>query len=461
MRTLIDRVAVISDDLEGGGGASAIALASIRQLQRLGIPVAMLAGGAPAIAARQGDEVVALGGRHLLEGGRAQAAVRGLHDGQVRAHLAEWIAANDTPRTIYHLHNWHKVLSPSCFAPLRQVADRLVVSTHDFFLSCPNGGYFDFRRRAVCDLVPLSTGCLLANCDKRHYGHKAWRVARHLAREALFDFRREPATVLAVHEGMAPLLARRRIPAEAIRVLRNPVTPWRDRRIEAERNRALLYVGRLELDKGVDTLALAARRLGARLRIVGDGPLAAELPVLFPGVEMLGRQPPEAVGEIAASARLIVLPTRVRETFGLVALEAAMSGLPVVSSTSALVTDELVAHGIGRCCEPDDPEALAGRLAALLDDDAAVEAMSRRGFAGARALAPTEEQWGAHLVDLYAQTLARAAIDGSPRASATSCVDDGGLRPRPIASGMGSRGAEAVAETGLDRSKQLRGLATR
>ena len=39
-----------------------------------------------------------------------------------------------------------------------------------------------------------------------------------------------------------------------------------------------------------------------------------------------------------------------------------MSGLPVVSSTSALLTDELVALGIGRSCEPDDPEALEGAI---------------------------------------------------------------------------------------------------
>ena len=406
--TVIDRVAIISDDFDGGGGAAAIAAASVRQLRRQGVALTMLTGGLPpAGPTGPADSIVSLGGQHLLDGGRARAAVRGLYDGAVRARLAQWIDANDTPGTVYHLHNWHKVLSPAAFAPLRRVADRLVVSTHDFFLSCPNGGYFDFRRGAACELAPMSARCLAVNCDKRHYGHKLWRVARQAVREGLFDFRTSGATVLAVHEGMIPLLARRGIPATAIRVLRNPVSPWRSRRIAAERNRSLLYVGRLELDKGVDTLAAAARSIGAPLTIVGDGPLRDTLRDLCPGVELLGRQPPEAIGAIAATARLAVLPTRVRETFGLVAIEAAMSGLPVVSSTSALVTDELVAIGAGLPCAPGDPDALARRLAALLGDDGTVEAMSRSGFAAARALAPTEDQWGARLLDIYNQVLTR------------------------------------------------------
>jgi hypothetical protein len=53
--------------------------------------------------------------------------------------------------------------------------------------------------------------------------------------------------------------------------------------------------------------------------------------------------------------------------------------------------------------------------------------MSRRGFAEARALAPTEEEWGARLVDLYAQTLACAA-SGSARTTAAKSAQ-GGRKP--------------------------------
>ena len=284
----------------------------------------------------------------------------------------------------------------------------MVVSAHDFFLSCPNGGHFDFNRSAICELKPLSAACLLANCDKRHYGHKLWRVARHKTRETLFDFQTMPATVLAVHEAMAPLLELGGIPSRSVRVLRNPVTPWSTRRVEAERNQSLLYVGRLELDKGVDALAIAANRLGAHLKVVGDGPLRSVLPGLCPDIELLGRQPPEAIGAIARTARIAVLPTRVRETFGMVALEAAISGLPVVCSQSASIADELMSIGVGLSYAGDHPDALAEALATLLGDDATIETMSRSGFGQARRLAPTEDHWGTQLVDIYGQTLARS-----------------------------------------------------
>lgn len=401
----IDRVVVISDDLAPGGGAAAIALASIRQMRAQGLPVTvLLGGGVPPLLA--GDAPVMLGGSNLLDGPRAKAALRGLYDARVRAALAAWIRDHDTPGTIYHLHNWHKALSPACLAALRPVAERLVLTAHDFFLVCPSGGYFDFRQRTVCERRPLSPGCLVAQCDKRHFGHKVWRVARHLTREWLFDL--GAATVLAVHEGMVPLLERGGIPGRAIRVLRNPVTPWLRERVEAERNRTLLYVGRLELDKGVDTLAVAAERIGARLVVVGDGPLRDRLQRLCPTAKLVGRLPPEAIGAVARGARIAVVPTRVRETFGLVALEAAMSGLPVVCSRSALIADQLVATGAGVACPPDAPELLAAHLARLLQDDGAVETMSRHGFAAASGMAPLEREWGAQLVEIYGDLLDRS-----------------------------------------------------
>jgi hypothetical protein len=230
-----DRVVVINDDAVERGGAAAIALAGATLVAARGIPVTFLSGSgevAPDLAAR-GIAVEVLGGRQLLERGRLAAATSGLYDRATRGALVRWIDAHDTPRTVYHLHNWHKVLSPSAFVALRRVAARLVMSAHDFFLACPNGAYFQYPRQRECDLVPNGVTCVATSCDRRHYAHKLWRVVRHGLRHRLFDLTTSKAQVIAVHETMMPLLARGPIAPGCIRVLRNPVTPWRANRVAA------------------------------------------------------------------------------------------------------------------------------------------------------------------------------------------------------------------------------------
>ena len=398
-------VVIINDDCVSSGGAAGIALTSARVLQARGVRVSYLAGDVRGDVEPQPDNLLSLAGHHIMDGARGAAALRGLYDRNTRRSLEQWIRANDSPHTIYHLHNWHKVLSPSAFAALKPVCNRLVISTHDYFLVCPNGGQFNYARHCGCELRPMSSGCVLTQCDRRNYVHKLWRVARSAMRDVLFDLAKLEATILAVHEGMVPYLVRGGIPRHLIRVLRNPVIPWCKDRVTAERNRQVLFVGRLERDKGVDLLAEAARRAGAILTVVGDGPLRGELSVQYPEVKFLGHRHPREITAIAREARILVSPSRWRETFGLTTLEALTSGIPVVVSQFALIAREVSEHGFGLACNPYDQDALAATLATLLRDDEMVAAMSRRAFLAAAQLATTPEEWGDELLALYAERL--------------------------------------------------------
>ena len=405
----LDRVVIVSDDAVPSGGAGIMALATARLARASNVPVTLLSGSSerdPALAA-DGIEVVDLGGSHILEGSRINAATRGIHDKGVAERLAAWLARHDTPRTVYHLHNWHKVLSPSALHALRPVARRLVISAHDFFLACPNGGFFNYVTRATCELSPMSASCIATSCDKRSYAQKLWRVARHLARQRALDLASSGATVLVVHEAMAPLMSRGGIPANVMRVLRNPISPWLDERVCAEANATVLYVGRLETDKGIDVLAEAARRAGVALSVVGDGPLRSSLAAAYPEVAFHGRLGHAEISQMARTARLLVVPTLVRETFGMVALEGLMSGLPTLITTSALICNEICALGMAASCPPGDIDGLARALSALVSpaSDLRVRAMSETAFAGARALAPTDRQWQTALLDIYRDKL--------------------------------------------------------
>lgn len=102
----------------------------------------------------------------------------------------------------------------------------------------------------------------------------------------------------------------------------------------------LLYVGRLAPEKGVSVLLTAIERLRGlvgRLRIVGDGPSFSSLLKQSRGIsselsiEFTGHVSRAALGEFYRSSDVVVVPS-FTEAHGLVALEAAACGVPVIAS---------------------------------------------------------------------------------------------------------------------------------
>ena len=119
---------------------------------------------------------------------------------------------------------------------------------------------------------------------------------------------------------------------------------------------------------------------------MGDGPqqpaaraLAQHLGIAD-RVHFLGARPPAAIQDLLAGADVFVLSTG-REGLPLAILEAMRARLPVVASAVGGVP-EAVVHGLtGYLVPPGDPQALAGRLRALLSDRGLRE---RLGAAGRR-----------------------------------------------------------------------------
>ncbi len=432
MTPAINRVVIINHDCVESGGAAGIAIQSALLLAGHGLRVTFITGdaGQNARLTEAGVDIAAFGGKTLLQAERRRAAINGLYDRQARAFLKDWITTHDQPGTIYHLHNWHKILSPSVFPALRAVEDRLLLTAHDYFLVCPNGGYSNFPKNEPCHLRPLTPQCLACNCDKRHYAHKLWRVARQVMRQQLFALSQTPATIVAVHDGMVGPLVRGGISRRQIRVLHNPVTPWLTERVEAEKNHTVMFVGRMELDKGPDVLAHAARLADVPCTLVGEGPLRSSLTREFPRMHFPGRLDKAAIGKVVANARVLVMPTRTRETFGIVAAEALMCGIPVIASELAPISEDIVRKGWGFACKPGDSHGLAQRIAQLSKDDAIIARMSRRAFAEARMLAPSADAYGQSLIDLYREKLRLgASVEPSPESGEPSGLEQAQCLP--------------------------------
>ena len=117
----IDRLVIINDRSAPVGGASALALLNAELAARAGIPVTFVCGDqGPAVGdSVSGIDYVAAKGNPISPDDPKAGFVRGLWNTASRQLLQQWIQRHDTPRTVYHVHGWSKILSPSVFAALR------------------------------------------------------------------------------------------------------------------------------------------------------------------------------------------------------------------------------------------------------------------------------------------------------------------------------------------------------
>jgi D-inositol-3-phosphate glycosyltransferase len=176
----------------------------------------------------------------------------------------------------------------------------------------------------------------------------------------------------------------------------------------------LLYVGRLQPIKGLETLLEAMTRLPgpARLLVVGgdqDEPenghgewLRARVLALGLGdrVRFLGPQRQDRLPLFYAAAEATVMPSHY-ESFGMVALEAMACGTPVVASRVGGLRTTVRDGATGYLVPEGDAAALAERLRILLEDRATRERLGREAVRWA-----AEHRWpcvAEKICHLYAQ----------------------------------------------------------
>jgi len=190
--------------------------------------------------------------------------------------------------------------------------------------------------------------------------------------------------------------------AERITVVHNGISPraWhvdRGRVIAARRRHSprgeplLLYFGRLEYEKGCHDLIAAMPRLrrahpGTRLLLAGSGTAAAMLAEtarthrVRRSVTFLGYVPDGELTALLAAVDAVVLPSRY-EPFGIVALEAAAAGAPLVASTAGGLGELVVDGETGVSFPPGDVPALASAVGRVLDDPHAAAVRARAATA--------------------------------------------------------------------------------
>lgn len=233
---------------------------------------------------------------------------------------------------IVHLH--------STFAGmvLRPVLKALFPNTH--LVYCPHGWAFLREASALSHLVTKTVERLLAPLSSRIICISSCEFEAGLKAGIARD------KLTLVHNGI-----RRERPARV-------ASTWDDKRTK------VLFVGRLDRQKGYDLLLEAARLLEDKIhiRMIGSTVVEKSRPLNLPSnVEIRGWQSHSTIEAQLDEADLAVIPSR-WEGFGFVALEAMRARKAVVAfSIGAL--PEIIENGVtGILCWPVTAEALADAL---------------------------------------------------------------------------------------------------
>ena len=138
----------------------------------------------------------------------------------------------------------------------------------------------------------------------------------------------------------------------------------------------------------VRVYAEVAKQVPSVLVMVGDGPdrVDAEDEARLRGVDadvfFLGKL--DSVAPLLASAHLFLLPTQ-SESFGLSALEALATGVPVIGANTGGLPEVVRDAETGALCPVGDVDGMAAAAITLLRDDARWRAASASAQADARA----------------------------------------------------------------------------
>jgi glycogen(starch) synthase len=254
-----------------------------------------------------------------------------------------------------------------------------VVHAHDWLVAHPAialAEYFD---------VPL-VSTIHATEAGRHSGWVSGRISRQVHAVESWLVRESDSLITCsasmrdeITELFGPGLAEIRVIRNGIDAALWPFAPRRPRKGPAQ----LLYLGRLEHEKGIHDAIAALPRIrrthpGTTLTIAGGGTQQhwlveqARKHKVLKAVTFVGPLDHEELVQLLHTADAAVLPSHY-EPFGIVALEAAATGIPLITSNVGGLGEAVINGQTGMSFAPRDIAGLAAAVRVVLDDPDAAQ----------------------------------------------------------------------------------------
>ena len=257
---------------------------------------------------------------------------------------------NDFKPDVVHLNNIHTQLSPVIARLAHKRRTKVIWTLHDYKLLCPR---YDCLRNGneVCEECFVDKHKVLEyKCMKNSNlaSMLAYKEGMKWSRKKLEGY---TDVFICPSQFMYNKMAQGGFDRKKMYTLCNFIDIERTRRDSYDKEDYYCFIGRLSLEKGIETLIEAARTLPYHLKIIGGGPLADILKEKAKGanIEFTGYKEWPEIKEIVGKARFSVVPSEWYENNPLSVIEAQCLGTPVLGANIGGIP-ELIKEGVNGMC---------------------------------------------------------------------------------------------------------------
>lgn len=303
----------------------------------------------------------------LSDSNRMRAIINGLWNFKSRSVFKSLLKNFDTKNTIIHIHSCSKALSSSCLQIANKMGFKMIYHLHDYGIACPNMGFYNYRQQKICRLNPLGMKCIMTNCDSRHYIHKVWRIIRQWIQKNIGGMPKNLNYIYISHFSYSILRPFLNDNNKAYYVS-NPINIEKKDRIEVEKNKEFIFIGRLVPEKNPILLAKVAKKMKLSVTFIGSGPCENEIKKIYSSAKVTGWLDKKEIEKILKRARCLIFPSNWYECQPLVVLECMAKGIPCISSKNCASSESIIEGKTGLLFENNDFKSLENVIDIFLDD---------------------------------------------------------------------------------------------
>jgi len=372
-------IIIINDYASVQGGAAQVAVASAIGLAKAGYKLSFIyaSGEADEKLIHSNIRLIPLHQYDLLSNPKRLNAMKiGIWNSEVFAKISNILKDYNKKETIIHIHSWVKALSISALGAIDKAGFSSVLTLHDYFSICPNGGLYNYQRQSICQLKPMSLGCLASNCDMRSYPQKLWRFARQLS-YTYINFPKNFKYFIRVSDFSQKLLAPHLPKASVFYSVPNPIDIPKLPPALVQNNQIFSYIGRLSAEKGV---ALLSDLEHIPLRFIGQGEEEAKLKIQHPHAHFTGWVNREQIKEYLQQSRALIFPSQLYETQGLSVIEALAMGVPSIVASSSSASDFIEDGVTGLLFASGDKEDLKAKVQMLQNNPQLAKKLGQNAY---------------------------------------------------------------------------------